>query len=180
MTLRISRIKDYQSHGSGHCSLEDFGAHGLGIVLEPGVLVFHPDRIFLGDNIYVGHNTILKGYYKNSIRIGDDTWIGQACFIHGAGGVAIGKAVGIGPKVSILTSSHGDDNLDLPILHQDLVFRPVTIGDGADLGVGSIILPGITVGEGAVVGAGSVVTRDVEPYTVVAGNPARVLRKRGG
>jgi len=55
--------------------------------------------------------------------------------------------------------------------------RPITIGHGAWLGSGAIVLPGVSVGEEAVVGAGAVVTRDVEPRTVVAGNPARVIRR---
>lgn len=50
--------------------------------------------------------------------------------------------------------------------------------EGCDIGIGSIILPGIKIGEGSIIGAGSVVTKNVEPYTVVAGNPARTLRKR--
>jgi acetyltransferase-like isoleucine patch superfamily enzyme len=179
MTLRITRVKNYQSHGTGKFSLNDFARLGEGVVVEEGVLAFHPENIFLGNNIYIGHGTILKGYHKNAIRISDDTWIGQSCFFHGAGGLSIGRAVGIGPKVSILTSHHRDDNLELPILHQDLEFKEVTICDGADIGVGSIILPGVIVGEGAIVGAGSVVTRAVEPYTVVAGSPARILRRRG-
>ena len=57
-------------------------------------------------------------------------------------------------------------------------FAPVIIEDDADLGVGAIVLPGVRIGRGAQVGAGAVVTRDVPPYAVVAGNPARVLRER--
>jgi acetyltransferase-like isoleucine patch superfamily enzyme len=111
--------------------------------------------------------------------IGDGTWIGQNCFFHGAGGLSIGKAVGIGPKVSVITSAHKDGDLELPVLHHEIEFKPVTICDGSDIGVGSIILPGVTIGEGAIVGAGSVVTRDVETYSIVAGSPARLLRMRG-
>jgi acetyltransferase-like isoleucine patch superfamily enzyme len=179
MTLRINRTKNYQSHGTGNFSLQDFGGIGEGVVLEARTQVFHPENIFLGNNIYIGHGTILKGYHKNAIRIGDDTWIGQSCFFHGAGGLTIGRAVGIGPKVSILTSQHSDNDLEIPILHQELVFKEVTICDGSDIGLGSIILPGVVIGEGAVVGAGSVVTHNVEPYTVVAGSPARMIRRRG-
>ena len=64
-------------------------------------------------------------------------------------------------------------------MNTDLVIRPVRIGDGADIGVGAILMPGTTVGEGAIVGAGSVVTSDVQPFAVVAGTPARFLRSRG-
>jgi len=148
------------------------------VVIEDGVLVFHPEHVFLGDRVYVGHQTMLKAYYQNELRIGAGTWIGQQCFFHAAGGILIGENVGIGPGVKILTSVHAEAGRTLPILHAPLAFAPVHIEDDADLGVGAIVLPGVRVGRGAQVGAGAVVTRDVPPYAVVAGNPARVLRER--
>ena len=90
----------------------------------------------------------------------------------------VGKRVGIGPGVKIITSMHEEAGRELPILDAPIAFQPVTIDDHADIGVGAIILPGVTVGRGAQVGAGAVVTRDVPPYSVVAGSPARVLRER--
>lgn len=90
----------------------------------------------------------------------------------------IGKAVGIGPCVKKLTSHHKEEKLDRPLLFCKIVFKEVVIGDGCDIGIGSIILPGIKIGEGSIIGAGSVVTKDVEPYTVICVNPARTLRKR--
>jgi len=170
--------KRFSSHGDGCFAPEDFRSLGANVIFEPGVLVFHPETVSIGDNVYVGHGTILKGYHLNEMVIGANTWIGQNCFFHSAGGIEIGEAVGIGPGVKILTSAHADDRIDLPILHHELIFRRVVVADGSDVGVGSILLPGITVGEGAVVGAGSVVTRDVPPFAVVAGNPARALRMR--
>jgi len=175
---------DYQarqarSHGTGEFRPEQFASLGSGVVIEPGVLVFHPEAISLGDNVYVGHNAILKGYHRNTMVIGRDTWIGQGAFLHSAGGITIGKAVGIGPMVKLLTSQHSADDVRVPVLYTPLDFAPVVIEDGADLGVGSIILPGVRIGAGAIVGAGAVVTHDVAPYTVVAGVPAKVIRERG-
>jgi acetyltransferase-like isoleucine patch superfamily enzyme len=80
--------------------------------------------------------------------------------------------------VKILTSSHALDQLDRPILHSDIDFRPVRIEDGADIGVGAILLPGVTVGAGAQVAAGAVVTDDVAAFSIVAGVPARLVRSR--
>lgn len=140
--------------------------------------MFHPERVWLGDGIYLGHYAILKGYHASDLRVGDGTWIGQHCFLHAAGGLTIGRNVGIGPAVRVLTSTHREAGRDVPILHAPLAFAPVTIEDDADLGVGAIVLPGVTVGRGAQVGAGAVVTKDVPAYSVVAGNPARVLRER--
>ena len=167
-----------RTHGSGEFRPEQLATLGPDCVFETGVLVFHPENVALGANVYVGHYTILKGYYKNRLEIGDETWIGQQCFLHAAGGLTIGKSVGIGPGVKIITSQHGEVPRDVPIFSAPLSFRPVVIEDGADLGVGCIVLPGITIGRGAQVGAGAVVTRDVPPFAIVAGSPARLIRER--
>jgi acetyltransferase-like isoleucine patch superfamily enzyme len=173
-------MKQFSSHGDGKFLLSDFRKAGKNIIFEPGVLVFHPETITLGSNIYIGHNTILKGYYNSVMEIGSNTWIGQGCFFHSAGNIFIGEVVGIGPMVRILTSYHAEDDnsSDLPIMQYPLEFQPVRIEDGADVGVGSIIMPGVVVGKNSIVGAGSVVTRDVLPYSVVAGVPAKLIRMR--
>ena len=168
-----------RSHGTGEFRPEQFASLGTGVVFEAGVLVFHPETISIGDNVYVGHNAILKGYFRNQMAIGRDTWIGQGCFLHSAGGITIGKAVGIGPMVKILTSQHSGDDLRRPVLCTPLDVAPVIIEDGADIGVGSILLPGVRIGEGAIVGAGAVVTRSIPAYAVAAGVPAKVVRQRG-
>ncbi len=145
------------SHGTGRFERHQFARLGTGVVLEPGVLVFHPENIEIGDQVYVGHQTILKGYYKNRLVIGAGTWIGQQCFFHSAGGLMIGPNVGIGPGVKIITSAHAEEGRDKPILHSRLEFRAVTIEPDADIGVGAIILPGVTIGRGSQIGAGAVV-----------------------
>jgi len=148
------------------------------VVLEPGVLIFHPENVALDEDVYVGHYAILKGYYRNQLVVGRGAWIGQAAFLHAAGGIDIDADVGIGPHVCILTSTHAEVGRELPIMAGPIEEAPVVLEDGCDIGVGSIILPGITVGKGAQVGAGAVVTADVPAYAVVAGNPARLLRMR--
>ena len=85
----------------------------------------------------------------------------------------IGKNVCIGEDVRLITGSH-----DVTSPHFNLVTRPITINDNVWIATGAIVLPGVTIGEGAVVGAGSVVTKDVEPWTVVGGNPAKFIKKR--
>lgn len=169
---------EQRSHGTGRFAPSDLAACGEGCVFEEGAIVFHPDRVWLGRDVYVGHHAILKGYHAGELRIGDGTWIGQQCFLHAAGNLTIGANVGVGPAVKIITSSHRDTGRATAILHAPIDFAPVVIEDDADLGVGAIVLPGVTVGRGAQVGAGAVVTRDVPAYAVVAGNPARILRER--
>jgi acetyltransferase-like isoleucine patch superfamily enzyme len=167
-----------QTHGSGRFAPGDLALCGAGCVFEEGALIFHPDRVWIGSGVYVGHHAILKGYHAGDMHIGDGTWIGAQSFLHSAGGLTIGKNVGIGPAVKIITSSHTEAGRAIPILHAPLELAPVIIEDDADLGVGSILLPGVRIGRGAQIGAGAVVTRDVPAYTIVAGNPARILRER--
>lgn len=173
-------ITGYRSHGNGAFSPQDFAVLGENVIFEAGVMVFHPQNIRLGNNIYVGHQTILKGYHKNDMVIGENTWIGQQCFFHSAGGISIGRNVGIGPGVKILTSHHEEEGIEFPILASRLAVSAVTIEDDCDLGVGAIVLPGVHIGRGVQVGAGAVVTKDIPAYAVVAGVPARVLRYRPG
>jgi acetyltransferase-like isoleucine patch superfamily enzyme len=167
-----------KSHGNGAPDISRLARLGKEVVIEAGVLIFHPENIEIGDNVYIGHATILKAYYKNKMEIGSGVWIGQQCFFHSAGGIRIGTNVGIGPAVKILTSYHDGEDKTKPIIHTPLVFTAVTVEDDADIGTGAIILPGVTVGRGAQVGAGAVVASDVEPYTVVGGVPAKLIRKR--
>jgi acetyltransferase-like isoleucine patch superfamily enzyme len=169
-----------RSHGTGLFTPDQLARLGENVVFESGVLVFHPETIEIGANVYVGHQTILKGYHASRMVIGDGTWIGSQCFFHSGGGLSIGNDVGIGPGVRILTSSHRLEDPDLPILHAPVQFAPVVIEDGSDIGVGAILLPGTRVGRGAQVGAGAVVAEDVPEFTIVAGVPARVLRRRPG
>jgi acetyltransferase-like isoleucine patch superfamily enzyme len=170
--------KRWTTHGTGKFTRRSFASVGQDVVFEAGVLAFHPKNISIGNNVYIGHYTILKGYHKNKFVIGDNVWIGQGCFFHSAGGITIGNDVGIGPGVKVVTSAHRLDETTKPILHSAVEFAPVVIEDGCDIGVGAILLPGVRIGRGAQVGAGAVVTADVAPYAVVAGVPAKVLRKR--
>lgn len=167
-----------RSHGSGLFRPDDLAQCGPDCVFETGALIFHPENVFLGANIYVGHYAILKGYYKNKLEIGDESWIGQQAFLHAGGGLRIGSKVGIGPGVKILTSQHSEAGREIAIFDAPVAFAPVVIEDGADIGANAVILPGVTVGRGAQIGAGAVVTRNVPAYTIAAGSPARVLRAR--
>lgn len=167
-----------RSHGTGEFKETDFAKYGDGVVIENAVLVFHPENIEISDNVYIGHQTILKAYYKNKMTIGAGTWIGQQCFFHSGGDIVIGQNVGIGPAVKIITSYHAEEGRDTPILHSKVIFEPVIIEDDVDIGIGAIIMPGVTIGRGAQIAAGAVVTRNVDPYAVAIGVPATTRRIR--
>ena len=168
-----------RSHGDGILDVNKIKTLGENVIFERDVRVFHPENLEIGNHVYVGNDTYLKGYYNNHMKIGSHTWIGQMCFFHSGGGIEIGNHVGIGPCVKILTLQHVlDDNLDTPIIEREQTYEKVVIEDNVDIGVGSIILPSVRIGTGSVIGAGSVVTKDVEPYSIVVGNPAKLLRMR--
>ena len=96
-------------------------------------------------------------------------------FVYNRGHLVLGDRVAIGPSVIIILASHPNaSRIRGTLKSKECVVR---IGDDVWIGGGSIILNGITIGEGAIVGAGSVVTKDVDSYTIVAGNPAKEIRK---
>ncbi len=115
--------------------------------------------------------------YPERLVVGIGSFIGRGTFIQASGEVEIGANVLIAPYVKIWSSDHSFDGPGL-IRQQGHRFAKVTIGDDVWIGTGAIILRGVRVGTGAIIGAGSVVTRDVDQYTIVAGNPARTVRCR--
>src|SRR3954452_5088650 len=97
-----------KTHGTGEVDRARLRTCGEGVVIEAGALIFHPENVSLGARVYVGHYAILKGYFKNQLRVGEGSWIGQAAFLHAAGGLTVGRDVGIGPHACVLTSVHGE------------------------------------------------------------------------
>ncbi|KKQ38819.1 MAG: hypothetical protein US54_C0002G0007 [Candidatus Roizmanbacteria bacterium GW2011_GWA2_37_7] len=176
----MTKKQHWASHGNGKVSSKDFGAYGKGIVIEDDVLIFHPESIFLGDNIYIGHGTILHGYHKNKMNIESGTWIGPFCYLHSAGGIYIGKDVGIGPGVKMITSQHLIDRGNKAIIKNDVSKKEIIIQNGSDIGVGAIVLPGVTINEGAQIGAGAVVAEDIPQFGIAVGVPAVTIRHRKG
>jgi acetyltransferase-like isoleucine patch superfamily enzyme len=111
-----------------------------------------------------------------NIRVGRNVFINQGCTLNDIGGIEIGDDVMIGPRVSLITSGHPVDPTQR---RRQIVAAPIVIRRNVWLGAGAIVLQGVTVGEDSVVAAGAVVTRDVPPGALVAGVPARVLRRIG-
>jgi acetyltransferase-like isoleucine patch superfamily enzyme len=118
--------------------------------------VYRKCGVNVGKNVYIGFLVMMDGEYPEYIKIGDEA--------------------SIGPGVTIMAHSSAS-----PFHQKFKIFyegpKKVTIERGVWLAAGSIILPGVTVGEGAIVASGSVVSRDVPSYTMVAGNPARAIKK---
>lgn len=118
-------------------------------------------------------HTGIRVFDPRNIKIGEGTIIGYATFIDGRDTVSIGNHTDIASEVMIYSSEHDISSEDF---HATLA--PVKIGDYVFIGPRSIILAGVTIGDGAIVGAGAVVTKDVEPYTIVGGVPAKMIGER--
>lgn len=112
----------------------------------------------------------LSGVRFHNVRIGRNVIVMPGCLMMSAGGITIEDGAMIAANVQLISNNH-----DL-YERQVITCRPVRIGTNAWIGAGATILPGVTIGDNAVVGAASVVTRDVAPDTIVAGNPARVIK----
>ncbi|HBB66162.1 MAG: hypothetical protein A2049_04980 [Elusimicrobia bacterium GWA2_62_23] len=130
----------------------------------------------------VGHHTYLfpgvRLLSPGNVSIGDFCCINHGTDIGGAGGVEIGNYVLIGPNCQIITANHKHSAWDVPISRQWIEEAPVKLGDDVWLSANVVVLPGVTIGRGAIIGAGAVVTKDVEPFAIMGGVPARLIKYR--
>ena len=115
--------------------------------------------------------------FGSGVTLGDNSGIGVNALV--SAGTSIGANVMMGPDCIIYNRMHRFDRTDIPMNQQGYgPVQPVVIGDDVWIGSRVTIMPGVTLGEGSVIGAGAVVTRDVPPYAVVGGVPAKVIKYR--
>lgn len=128
-------------------------------------------RVFpnIGENCHI--EIPFSGVRTAKVIFGRNVIIMPGCLMMSAGGITIEDDVQIAANVQLISNNHDLENRHI------ITCKPVHICRRAWIGAGATILPGVTVGENAVVGAGSVVTHDVEPNTIVAGNPAKLIRR---
>jgi acetyltransferase-like isoleucine patch superfamily enzyme len=124
--------------------------------IQPNVFITHSWNIVCGRGLVVNSNT----------------------YIHGLGGVVFGDDVLIGPNVVISSGEHQYRGGRMPIKLQPITPKQITIGDGVWIGANAVIMPGITLASGTIVGAGAVVTKSTQPFTIVAGVPAKQIGTR--
>ncbi len=158
---------------------------GRSVTLDDDVYIDALSRngVRLGDNVSIGRFTIIEttGILTNlgtGFEIGANSNLGDYNFVGASGGVTIGENVLIGQKVSFHSENHNFSRTDVPIKAQGTTRAGIVVEDDCWLGAGVIILSGVHIGHGSVVAAGSVVTKDVPPYSVVAGVPARIVKRR--
>lgn len=113
----------------------------------------------------------------DKMKIGNGVHIADHCFIDAAGGFQIGNYSGMGKNTVVLTTDHQAEGESIPFDDTRIV-KPVVIGDCVWVGQNVSVLPGVTIGDGAIIGLGTVVRQDIPPCAIVIGNPARVVGYR--
>lgn len=151
-----------------------------------------PNHIFLGNNVKIGQRCIIECWtnypaganFKMTPRllIGDNSALGDESHISCARELIIGNNVLMGRKIFITDNNHGSSdrkNLDIPPFSRQLVSNgPVIIEDNVWVGEKVSILPNVHIGRGAIVAANAVVTKDVPPYSIVGGCPAKIIKQK--
>ena len=152
------------------------------IHIKPGANCLRP--IVLSDSIskVIGSNFSCQGnlVLGGTIQIGDNVGVNHNVFIVGGpqSGISIGNYVLIGPNVVLRSSDHDFSDPDKPIRLQGHIHGTIVIEDDVWLGANVVVTKNVRIGKGSVIGAGSVVTKDIPPYSVAVGTPARVISSR--
>lgn len=145
------------------------------IILFENIRIFSAKKILkkVGTNINIGRKVV----FGKEIEIGDESGIGCGCNI--ASYTKIGKNVMFGPECMTYTANHEFSRIDIPIQKQGKTkIKPIIIEEDVWIGARAIILPGVVIGKGSVIGAGCIVARNIPEYSVVVGNPGRVIKNR--
>ncbi len=157
------------------------------MVITPPMRLSGGKYITIGEGCVFGCHGVLTAWdrfmddtFTPSIEIGDRVTIGDYFHITAINRIRIGNGVLTGRWVTISDNAHGTTDPDtlsrVPMERRLFSKGPVIIGDNVWIGDKATVLAGVTVGEGAVIGANAVVTKDVPPYSIVGGNPARILK----
>ena len=158
---------------------------GKDVVIHEWVRFVRPENIWIGNHVWIDDFVLLAGGRDEGLtKLGNYVHIAAFSSILGSPGSTLGDFTTIAPGCRLFSTS--DDYLGgglmgspIPFEYRCLESAPIILCRFTAIGTNSIILPGVTIGEGAVVGACSLVTRDLEPWTVNAGVPTRVLKPRG-
>jgi len=177
------------------------GSCGRNVVFGQHVVLRHPHKIHIGNNVVVDDNCLLdaKGDTNAGIRIGDGVFVGRNtilsckngdielgdganigfnCEVFSASRVTIGRRVLLAAYTYVIGGDHDFSDPSKPVLEQARTSAGVAIGDGVWVGAGAKILDGVTVGDGAVIGAAAVVRESVPAAAIAVGIPARVVGSR--
>lgn len=136
------------------------------------------DRVTIGKHAIIRPTNIYGSAIGEGLKIGNNSSIGPYSYIGCSGYIEIGDNVMMSPRVSIYAENHLFDDPGLTIKEQGVKREFVKIEDDCWIAANTVILAGVTIGRGSVIAAGSVVTKDIPPYSVVGGIPAKVIKSR--
>lgn len=155
-----------------------------GILLPAGSEIMRPDAVKIGKRFSMGTSCRIYCHDPengSAISIGDRVALNDSVMINAdcGGKITIGNDVLIAPNVVLRASNHKYDSRDKPVNAQGHAAGHINVSDDVWIGANVVILLNVSIGRGAIIGAGSVVTRDVPPYSIAAGKPAKVIGTRG-
>ncbi len=139
-----------------------------------------PGAIVIGDDVRILRGVTMSTTSEGRVRIGNGVHIGEGSLVFSGVGINIMDNVIIGPRNIIVDLDHRFQNLALPINQQGMVGKEINIEEDVWIASQCVIIKGVTIGKGSVIGAGSIVNKNIPPYSIAAGVPARVVKKRGG
>lgn len=160
-----------------------FGSYGKDVYIEPGVIITRPKYIHIGDRVRIKRDTNInihpadKNSKEGILFIGNHVAISQGCIISAFKRIVIGDDVGIAPYVCIIDNSRKPTDISRPLQDQDIEVGSVHIGSGTWLAYNVCVLPNVKIGEHCLIGALSVVNRDIPPYSIAVGSPAKVVKR---
>lgn len=169
----LAQIGDVQLRLGPKCLIDDY----VTIYAHPAA----QGSITFGEHVCLYRWSVVElGAGASSITIGNHTHLQPGCLLNAmVSNIVIGRNCMIGARCAFISYQHGFADLTRPMQQQPLTSRgDIVVEDDVWLGVQVTVLDGVTIGCGAIVGAGAVVTKDVPPYAIVAGVPARVIRQR--
>ena len=155
---------------------------GPGAKIGPGLLIYGPQNISIGSDFSCWRNCTVAACDDGVIELADRVKFNANVYVNACigGRIVLGNDVLVAPNVVMRTSDHMTTALDKPIVQQGHISGEIIVEDDVWIAANVTITGGVHIGQGAVIAAGAVVTRDVEPYTIVGGVPARFVKKRGG
>ncbi len=157
--------------------------------IHPSAIILYEEltSISIGESVSIGANTTIictneqnNSNQRSKLVIGKNSYIGEMNNIRTSGSIiTIGEKCLISQHVNIIGTNHSISS-EMPIMEQrwDSTKLGVSIGNDVWIGCGAVILPGVSIGNGAIIAAGAIVTKNVEQYSIVAGNPAKCIKKR--
>ena len=154
--------------------------------LQDGVYIdaLSKKGVLIGDNVVIGRNTRIEctGGLQSvgkGIKIGDRTTFGNDCMFGAAGGIEIGDDVIAGQFIRFHSENHNYDDVNTLIREQGVTHKGIKIGNNCWIGAGVVFLDGAELGDGCIVGANAVITRKFPENSIIAGIPARIIKRRG-